>query len=816
MSLPNLLAATAAPWAVQPGSVPAVQALLSAARTSDAQMLAAMGDGMPRAEGRIARGVAVVPVRGFLLNRCNAFEEFFGCCSVERLSATLDALMGDEAVTAIVLSFDSPGGSVMGIEELARKILGLRDVKPIVASVDACAASAAYWLASTCSEVWVTPSGMVGSVGTIMIRADTSAADAAEGMVYNVITSGTYKGEGLPYEPMSEDERAATQALCDDYYGLFTATVAKGRGVSAGTVRAGFGEGRVVTAKDAVAQGMADKVGSVSDVLGKYAGRGVRSGMRALAAVAEVAGTRPFAAFADSLVAAIGAHRPAVRTIPLRADLATPAEDETDPAEMTQDPDETDEEFEARKKKAATAAAPGGAVEGAMAPAAAPTPTPAPQAKESAMEPTNAAPTPGAESRVESIMALATTYKKDLPWATAQIKGGHSVQAVKDALLDELRAKLDTGPDLSAGRVGPVGEPREGARPFASFGEQLNAIVKAGKGRATEGDLARLNHVSAAVSGLNEGTASDGGFAVQPDFLPGIMEPVYATGEIASRVTRIPVGPNANGVKFNVVEETTRASGSRWGGIQFNMAGEGTQGTATKPKLRQVALDLKKAIGLWYLTDELLEDSTAMESLAQKGFSTELQFFVEDLFVNGNGAGQPLGIINSLAFVSQAIEGSQTIANSAASIAANVSKMKSRFPASLYKNAVWLANQELEPTFITATLGGTSAAMPIYMPQGALSAMPYATILGRPVIYVDYCAAVGTPGDLILADLSQYATIDKNGVATATSMHLRFDYDETAFRMTYRFDGQPIWKQAVTPYKGSLTRSPFVGLATRS
>lgn len=431
---------------------------------------------------------------------------------------------------------------------------------------------------------------------------------------------------------------------------------------------------------------------------------------------------------------------------------------------------------------------------------------------------THAAPTPGADTRAADILALATTHKKDLTWASAQIGGTATIAEIKEGLMAEMRRALDAAPDLTPGRpaVGAVGAPREADRPFVSFGEQLRTMVRAGMGRATPEDRARLERVTAAVSGLNEGTGSDGGFAVQQDFIPGIMEPIYETGEIASRVTRIPVGPNSNGVKFNVVEETTRATGSRWGGIQFNMVGEGVQGTATKPKLRSVELNLKKALGLWYLTDELLEDSVAMESLAQKGFSTELQFFVEDLFINGNGAGQPLGIVNSPAFVAQAIEGGQTIANSPASIALNVAKMKSRFPASLYKNAVWLANPELEPTLIAATLGGTSAAMPIYMPMGALSALPYASILGRPVIYADYCAAVGTPGDLILVDLGQYATIDKNGVSTASSIHLRFDYDETAFRMTYRFDGQPIWKQAVTPYKGSLTRSPFVGLATRS
>jgi HK97 family phage major capsid protein len=110
---------------------------------------------------------------------------------------------------------------------------------------------------------------------------------------------------------------------------------------------------------------------------------------------------------------------------------------------------------------------------------------------------------------------------------------------------------------------------------------------------------------------------------------------------------------------------------------------------------------------------------------------------------------------------------------------------------------------------------GTGGA-PVFMPPGGLSGAPYGTLMGRPVIPVEYCATVGTEGDIILADLSQYLMIDKGGINAASSMHVRFIYDEMAYRFIYRVDGQPIWNSALTPKNGSNTLSPFVTLATRS
>jgi len=84
------------------------------------------------------------------------------------------------------------------------------------------------------------------------------------------------------------------------------------------------------------------------------------------------------------------------------------------------------------------------------------------------------------------------------------------------------------------------------------------------------------------------------------------------------------------------------------------------------------------------------------------------------------------------------------------------------------------------------------------------------------MLFIEQAETLGTVGDIILADLSEYMLIDKGGIKQAASIHVRFLYDEMTFRWTYRLDGQPIRNSALTPYKGSNTRSPFITLATRA
>jgi signal peptide peptidase SppA len=181
-------------------------------------------------------------------------------------------------VGTILLDIDSPGGSVAGLAEVAAEILAARDSRKVIAVADSLAASAAYWLGSQASEFIVTPSGQVGSIGIITTHEDVSGMMESAGVKITAITAGKYKGEGSPFAPLNEEAIAALQKRVDDYYGMFVNAVAKGRNVTAEAVRSGFGEGRVVGAKEAVKLGMADRVATIDNVLSKL---GVATNTRA-------------------------------------------------------------------------------------------------------------------------------------------------------------------------------------------------------------------------------------------------------------------------------------------------------------------------------------------------------------------------------------------------------------------------------------------------------------------------------------------------------------------------------------------------------
>lgn len=344
---------------------------------------------------------------------------------------------------------------------------------------------------------------------------------------------------------------------------------------------------------------------------------------------------------------------------------------------------------------------------------------------------------------------------------------------------------------------------KDNEKRFSSFGEQLMAAYRAAMlgGKVDE----RLS--TRAASGLNETTPSDGGFLVQQDFVTELLKRTYETGILASKVKKIPISTNANGMKINAIDEDSRANGSRWGGVQTYWEGEADELTASKPKFRQMELSLKKLTGLCYATDELLQDAAALEAVIRQAFAEEFGFKIDDAILSGSGEGEPLGILNSGAIVTVAKEASQTDTITVE----NLIKMWNRLWSRSRANAVWYINQELEPYLYTLKIGDK----PVYIPAGGLSEKPYGTLFGRPVVPIEQCSAAGEVGDIILADIGQYLLIDKGGIKSASSIHVRFLYDENVFRFIYRVDGKPIWTKPLTPYKGSATVSPFVTLAKR-
>jgi capsid assembly protease len=241
--------------------------------------------------------VAVIPVRGTIRPRPTLFGSLFGgSTTVAGLRAQLRTAMADQQVGAIVLDVDSPGGMVDGIPELAAEMREMRARKPIVGIANTLAASGAYWLAAQADELFVAPSGQIGSIGVYILHEEFSRLDERIGITTNLIKAGKYKTEGNPFEPLTDEARAAMQAKVDDIYGMFIADVSEGRGVDRASVEGGFGEGRLVLAEPAVDEGMADQLGTLEDAIvraGRLASRGGGSQFSSRAQVEDPAPTPP-------------------------------------------------------------------------------------------------------------------------------------------------------------------------------------------------------------------------------------------------------------------------------------------------------------------------------------------------------------------------------------------------------------------------------------------------------------------------------------------------------------------------------------------
>jgi capsid assembly protease len=263
------------PWAILPSVLEAIKELV--AMRADGQLLsddeiqARIGAGPAQRSAYTAGSVAVLPLYGVLMPRATLMSEISGGTSLERFSAALRELAASDNVGSIVIDVHSPGGSCYLVPETAAEVRAARSKKPVIAVADTLSASAAYHIASQADELIASPSALVGSIGVYTAHEDWSKFDANLGVKTTLISAGKYKTEGNPFEPLSEEARQAMQASVDELYALFVADVAKGRGVSVADVRNGFGEGRVLTAKAALAAGMVDRIEPMQATLARLA-----------------------------------------------------------------------------------------------------------------------------------------------------------------------------------------------------------------------------------------------------------------------------------------------------------------------------------------------------------------------------------------------------------------------------------------------------------------------------------------------------------------------------------------------------------------
>lgn len=216
----------------------------------------------------ISGGIAVVPVYGVITQKAGLFSEFLGETSIESMASMFDSIVADDSIGTVVLDVDSPGGSVYGVQEFADKVYAARAKKRIIAAANPFAASAALWIASQADEIYVTPSGEIGSIGVLAIHQEASGFEKSVGIKTTIIKAGKYKAEANPHEPLGDDARAAIQERVDDYYQAFIKAVARGRNVPISKVESDFGQGRMLGANQAVRTGLADGVMTIDGIIG--------------------------------------------------------------------------------------------------------------------------------------------------------------------------------------------------------------------------------------------------------------------------------------------------------------------------------------------------------------------------------------------------------------------------------------------------------------------------------------------------------------------------------------------------------------------
>lgn len=280
-------------WALPESMVDAAARAARATSPKDLEPMAAVFRGQARqATPTIKGAVAILPIAGLIFPR-PTFATLLGYgTAAESFARQFRASVADSNVGAIVIDINSPGGSVQGIEELAREIFNARGAKPIIAVANHLAASAAYWIGAAAGEFIATPSAEVGSIGVFAQHDDISQALEQAGVKVTLISAGRFKVEASPYEPLGDTARRAIQARVDDYFAMFAGSVARGRGVSAATVREGFGQGRAVGAQQAWALGMVDRIATLQQTIDRLTQRKATSGPVGQSAAADLAARR--------------------------------------------------------------------------------------------------------------------------------------------------------------------------------------------------------------------------------------------------------------------------------------------------------------------------------------------------------------------------------------------------------------------------------------------------------------------------------------------------------------------------------------------
>lgn len=344
-------------------------------------------------------------------------------------------------------------------------------------------------------------------------------------------------------------------------------------------------------------------------------------------------------------------------------------------------------------------------------------------------------------------------------------------------------------------------DPKKG---FKDHREFLLGVQSAAVRKGT--DDARLRFLTAGSD--EQSTFSDpyGGFFVPVGIMAGFMATTPETDPIGSRTMKVPMTTPQLKINARVDKNhTTSVSG----GLRVYRRQEADTVASSRAQFEQVELNAHEQTGVAFATEQLLERSpVSFIAILEAGFRDEFVSELVDERLNGTGTGEYEGILNTACVLSVAKESGQAAATI---VLDNIIKMRAR--AWRYSNCIWMANNDTLPQLMKLNFTVGTSGVPYWLPS-AREGEPD-ILLGRPIIFTEYCKTLGTTGDLWLANWSQYLEGTLSSQRSAESMHVRFLEGERTFKFWQENDGKVWWRSPLTPRNGA-TLSPFVKLDTRA
>ena len=334
---------------------------------------------------------------------------------------------------------------------------------------------------------------------------------------------------------------------------------------------------------------------------------------------------------------------------------------------------------------------------------------------------------------------------------------------------------------------------------FKSFGHFLSSVRRACDGIGNKDG--RL--IKATTGHMETGEDSYGGFLVPEQYADGIIEAAALEGAIVRPRARV-FNTTSDSLKIRTVVDTDRST-NIFGGLTFTWMAEAAQksgtGSITNPAIGQLVLTPHTLVGGCYVSNELEDDYVAFGQFMTQAYGAAVRFIEDYHFINGTGAGQPLGVMNSAALITEARQTAGKV------VYEDLTAMVKRLLPQSWNTAMWLVNPDVMDDWL--------AADAISSNQDILDTNTR-RLLGFPFRVTEKCQELGMSGDVILADWRHYAIADR-GLEITGSRHTNnsntgFVSDETFWRIVLRVDGQPTLPADITPKEGANDLGPFVAL----